>query len=209
MKRQSNMLLLSFGLLIGISLPSVAHAQDWAVKADYTESCSCNPACPCIFGSPSTLGFCKGNGLVEIKEGHYGDTRLDGLAVAVTFRMGEWEKYYVSEKATDAQVAAAGKLMEAFFKSPKSKVLSIEKTPITIERSDGRIMFSTPVSKVEIEVMKGRDGKPIKIENLPDFPDYTQYKSITNSFKSDKKDTAFSYSGTNGLTAKMEASSHK
>jgi hypothetical protein len=209
MKRQSSIWLLGFGLLIGISLPTVAHAQDWAIKADYTESCSCNPACPCIFGSPSTLGFCKGNGLVEIKEGHYGDTRLDGLAVAVTFRMGEWEKYYVSDKATDAQVAAAGKLMEAFYKSPNSKVLSIEKTPITIERKEGRIMFSTPVSKVEIEVMKGRGGKPIKIENLSDFPDYVQYKSITNSYKSDKKDMEFSYSGTNGLTSKMEASSHK
>jgi hypothetical protein len=209
MKRQPCVWLLGFGLLIGVFFPSVARAQDWAVKADYTESCSCNPACPCVFGSPSTLGFCKGNGLVEIKEGHYGDTRLDGLAIAVTFRMGEWEKYYVSDKATDAQVAAAGKLMEAFFKSPNSKVLSIEKTPITIERTGGRIMFSTPVSKVEIEVMKGRNGKPIKIENLSDFPDYTQYKSITNSYKSDKKDMEFSYSGTNGLTAKLEGSSHK
>lgn len=209
MIRQTKVWLLGLGLLVGISLPFVAHAQDWAVKADYTESCSCNPACPCIFGSPATLGFCKGNGLIEIKEGYYGDTRLDGLAVAVTFRMGEWEKYYVSDKATDAQVVAAGKLLEAFFKSPNAKVLSIEKTPITIERTEGKILFSTPVSRVEIEVMKGRDGKPIKIENLTDFPDYTQYKSTINSYKSDKKDMDFSYSGTNGLTAKMEGSSHK
>jgi len=147
--------------------------------------------------------------LVEIKEGHYGDTRLDGIAVAVTFRMGEWERYYVSDQATDAQVAAAGKLMEAFYKSPTSKVLSIEKAPVSIKRTEGRIMFSTPVSKVEIEVMKGREGKPITIQNLPDFPDYVQYKSITNLYKSDKKDMEFSYSGTNGLTSKMEASSHK
>jgi hypothetical protein len=147
--------------------------------------------------------------LIEIKEGYYGDTHLDGLEVATTFSMGKWEKYYVSDKATDAQVAAVGKLVEAFFKSPKAKVLSIEKTPITIERTEGRIMFSTPVSKVEIEVMKGQDGKPIKIENLQYFPDYTQYKSITNSYKSNKKGMAFSYSGTNGLTAKMEGSSGK
>ena len=48
-------------------------ANEWAIHADYTESCSCNPSCPCVFGSPSTHGFCEGNNLIQVKKGHYGD----------------------------------------------------------------------------------------------------------------------------------------
>jgi hypothetical protein len=47
-----------FFFIMGIMAASVS-AQDWAINADYTESCSCNPACPCLFGSPSTLGYCE------------------------------------------------------------------------------------------------------------------------------------------------------
>ena len=89
------------------------------------------------------------------------------------------------------------------------KVLSTEKVPISIERSETKVKFSVPASTVEIEIMKGRDGKPIQIRNLPAarLVDYTQYKSITNSHKS--KDKEFSYAGTNGLTSKVDTSSKK
>lgn len=212
MQKQTIICVLAFGLFPIIA--SSSQGQQWAIKADYTESCNCNPVCPCNFGSSPTLGFCNGNGLIEIKKGHYGDVQLDGIALAVTFRMGEWEEYYVSEHATDEQVKATEQLMMAFFKSeffktPTSKVLSFKRAPVSVERTADKIKFSTPASEVEIEMMKGTDGKPIKIQNLPDFADYTQYKSITNSHRSENEDLAFSYSGTNGLTSKMEARSKK
>ena len=50
--------------------------------------------------------------MVEIKEGHYGDVRLDGISVVTTFRFGEWVKLYVSENATDEQAKAAAQLMK-------------------------------------------------------------------------------------------------
>jgi hypothetical protein len=196
---------------MGIMAASVG-AQDWAINADYTESCSCKPACPCLFGSPSTFGYCEGGNLIEIKEGHYGGVSLDGITVVTAFSLGKWLKVYVNENATDEQVNAAIELLKleptfGFIYSGKSEILSVQKAPVSIEKTSTKVKFSVPASMVEIEMMKGRDGKPIKIQNLslPFMNDHTQYKSIVVSHKSDDK--AFSHSGSNGLTANIKASS--
>ncbi len=209
MKNQITIWVLVF-FIMGIMAASVA-AQDWAIKADYTESCSCNPACPCLFGSPSTLGYCEGSSLIEIKEGHYGDDRLDGISVVTAFSLGKWIKIYVSENATDKQAKAAVELIKldqtfGLLFSGDTKILSQEQVPVSIEKTSTNVKFSVPASMVEIEMMKGRDGKPIKIQNLPVpyMNDHTQYKSITVSHKSEDKE--FKHSGTNGLTAKIETS---
>jgi len=198
---------------IGIMATSAA-AQDWAIKADYTESCSCNPACPCYFGSPSTHGYCEGNNLIEIKEGHYGGVRLDGISVVTAFSLGKWLKIYINENATDEQAKALLELLkleQTFGRiySGKSEILSQEKAPISIEKTSAKVKFSVPASMVKIEMMKGRDGKPIKIQNLsqPWMDDHTQYKSISVTHKSEDKE--FKHSGTNGLTASINVSSKK
>ncbi len=202
-------------LALMAAMVTSAWAQEWAIKADFTDSCSCNPACPCVFGSPPTLGYCDDVGLVEIKQGNYGDVSLDGISLVFTSRFGEWVKFSINKDATDEQAKAAAKLMAAIgFKPSGTKVLLIEKVPISIERTEDRIKFSIPSTTVEIEMMKGLNGKPIKIQNisaqnvpLPLLIDHTQYKSITLSH--DSKDKKFSYSGTNGLTARLEATSKK
>lgn len=208
MKKQIVITMLALGIIATMALS--AGAQQWAIKGDRVKSCSCNAACPCPFGSSPTLGHCDSVELVEIKEGYYGDVRLDGISVVNTHRFKEWVKYYVSENATDEQVKAVEPLMAVVLEHPaKEKVLSTEKVPVSIERTATKVKFSVPASTVEIEIMKGRDGKPIKIQNLPGSYniDYTQYKSITLSHHS--KDKEFSYSGTNGATSKIEAMSKK
>lgn len=189
-------------------------AQDWAIKADYTESCSCNPACPCLFGSPPTHAYCEGNNLIEIKEDHYGGVRLDGISVVTAFSLGKWLKIYINENATDEQAKAVLELLKlkqtfGLLYSGKSEILSQEKAPISIEKTSTKVKFTVPASVVEIEMMNGRGRKPIKIQNLslPFMDDHTQYKSITVSHKSEDKE--FKHSGTNGLTASINASSTK
>ena len=62
------------GALIALA-PVLATSQatpEWVLKADYVDACSCDLACPCLFGGSPTHGYCKGASLVEIKEGHYG-----------------------------------------------------------------------------------------------------------------------------------------
>jgi len=194
-------------------LSEVGLRQDraWSIKADYTDACSCQPTCPCLFGSAPTLGHCEGITLVEIESGHYEEVRLDGVKVLAVYRGGDWIKFYVTDEADKAQTEAAVKLLptfEQFFAS--DNVLEVKNVPISVERGAERMRISTPNTTAEIEVMKGKNGKPIKIENLPspDFPappylDHTQYRTITLKHRAEDKE--FEYSGTNSFTARIEA----
>jgi hypothetical protein len=183
----------------------------WSIKADYTDACSCQPSCPCLFGSAPTLGHCEGVTLVEIESGHYGEVGLDGVKVLAVYRGGNWIKFYVTDEADEAQTEAAVKLLptfEDFFAI--ENVLEVKNVPLSVERSAERMKISTPNTTAEIEVMKGKNGKPIKIENLPSpgfpappFLDHTQYRSII--IKHEGEDKQFEYSGTNGFTARIEA----
>lgn len=208
MRKQFLTWTLAIVLLALMSAP--VGAEEWAIKADVSESCSCNPTCPCVFGSPPTLGHCDAVGLAEIEKGHYGDVVLDGISFVYTTRFGKWMKYTVSEEATDKQADAVGKLFGAAYGMGKVEVLSSVKGHLTIEKTDGNVKFSAPGSTVEIEIVRGSNGQPIVIDNLPaegvPFPhlnEYTQHKSVT--LKHDSEDKEFSYSGTNGFTANIDA----
>ena len=63
---------------------------DWAMNATIIDGCSCRLLCPCIFGSPATVGSaathehrghrsCHFNQAFRVNKGHYGEVRLDGL----------------------------------------------------------------------------------------------------------------------------------
>lgn len=53
---------------------------DWRIKGDWWDLCSCAIGCPCIFSSNPTQGFCDGALSWLIREGNYGEVKLDGLA---------------------------------------------------------------------------------------------------------------------------------
>ena len=84
--------------LVATLLVAGVHAQalpregsvDWAMNATIIDGCSCRMLCPCIFGSPATVGSaathehsghrsCFFNMAVRVNKGHYGVVRLDGL----------------------------------------------------------------------------------------------------------------------------------
>ncbi len=206
MKKEITILMLAFAVITFMAGSAVA--QEWAINGSYTESCSCNPACPCHFGSAPTLDHCRGIGLFEIEKGHYGDVNLDGVSIVAALDIGKWVKYYVNDGASDEQAKAAGPIFAKMFGLPPGmEVLSTQIVPITVERTATMVKFSVPDSKVEIELIKGLNDKPIKIVNLPiaHLKDYTQYKSTILDHKGEKK---FSYSGTNGLTSKVDMSSN-
>jgi hypothetical protein len=186
---------------------NVEAAPDWSIKADVAESCSCNPVCPCLFGSPATAMPCEGSRLIDIETGHYNGVQLDGIPVVATFSMGKWVKYYVGEKASDEQVEAVVELLRASQGFSEWKTLSAEKVPVTIERGDGRLKFAAATSTVEIEAMKGADGGPVTIANMP-VPfllDYTQHVSVVNRHEAD--DATWEYSKTNGFTSRIDSGS--
>jgi len=193
--------------LVAVAAPPRAAAPDWHLTATVAESCSCTVSCPCNFGGEPTKNPCEGNRLIAIKAGHYEDVDLAGVSFLVTFTMRSWSKIYVSDKVSDRQMAAVEALLPIAFAGFHRGMLSFTKAPITMDITERRVRFSGPESSVDMDVLSGFGGKPVKVMNLPSaaFQDYTQYKSVSHKHASDK--TTFSYSGTNGFTSTMDVGS--
>lgn len=197
--------------LLDQMIPPSARAQtaapNWNVTALVAESCSCAVSCPCNFGSEPTRMPCHGNRLISMKSAHYGDVDLGGVAFLVTFSMREWSKIYVSDRITDRQMAAFKSLLPAAFAGFYKGMRSLDKAPLSIEITENRVKYSAPESSVDMEVMRGHDGKPVKILNLPNpaYQDYTQYRSVV--LRHESADQRFNYSGTTGFTSTMDVGS--
>src|SRR5256885_3413359 len=172
--------------LVAMTAPPRAAEPRWHVTATVAESCSCTVSCPCNFGGEPTKNPCEGNRLIAIKSGNYEDVDLSGVSFLVTFTMGSWSKIYVSDKVSDRQTAAVESLLPIAFAGFHRGMLSFTKALITMEITEKRVMFSSPESSVDMEAMKGIDGKNVKIMNLPNaaYQDYTQFKSIAHTHAS-------------------------
>ena len=78
--------------ILSVQAPTLAKpgSADWAMNATIIDGCSCQMLCPCIFGSPATVGSaathqhggtrsCYFNMAVRVNKGNYGTVSLDGL----------------------------------------------------------------------------------------------------------------------------------
>ena len=54
---------------------------NWRVVGDWFDVCKCTIPCPCTFAQAPTYGDCDVIFASHVREGHYGDVRLDGLNV--------------------------------------------------------------------------------------------------------------------------------
>ena len=54
----------------------------WEIHGMEFGNCNCSYGCPCQFSALPTHGDCRAIGFFRIDEGHFGDTRLDGLNMA-------------------------------------------------------------------------------------------------------------------------------
>jgi len=61
-------------------------ADQWKIRGVEYGNCNCDHGCPCQFGSPTTHGNCEAvvGGIIE--EGHFNDTKLDGLKWAMLLK---------------------------------------------------------------------------------------------------------------------------
>jgi hypothetical protein len=189
--------------------PSKAQGPDWNIVATVAESCSCTVACPCNFGGRPNRTPCEGNRLISIKSGQYQGVDLGGVAFIVTFNMGSWSKVYVSDRVSEPQMKAVEALMPIAFAGFHKGMLSFTRAPITMEIGESRVRFSGPESSVEMDVMRGFNGQPVKILNLPSpaYQDYTQYRSTSHQHNSTEHN--FAHSGTNGFTSTMNVGSKR
>ncbi len=128
-----------------VTLCSAAESQartHWKVTGELEEACSCRAACPCWFKSLPSRMTCDGAQIIFIEKGHYGNTPLDGLAVAQFVQsperksmfesFGSWnlECIYLDSKADENQRQALRELAAHFFPSG-GKTHEFRTVPIT------------------------------------------------------------------------------
>lgn len=56
---------------------------EWTIKGREFVHCNCAYGCPCQFNALPTHGKCEAVAAIEIEEGRHGETRLDGLRIAM------------------------------------------------------------------------------------------------------------------------------
>jgi hypothetical protein len=70
-------------------MATLQEIPNWNMKADYAEACNCDYGCPCNFNGFPSNGFCRALVGYHIREGLYGDTKLDGLDIVNAY---SWPK---------------------------------------------------------------------------------------------------------------------
>ena len=132
-------------------------SDQWTIRGTQFANCNCAWGCPCQFNSPTTHGHCEAIEAGCIEEGHFNDTRLDGLNYVMLVQWpGEIaegngkEQIIIDERADDAQREALRKILHGestapgathfyVFNSTMSEILETLYAPIDIEIDvDGR-----------------------------------------------------------------------
>ena len=93
-------------------------ATSWRMQGDIKEVCNCNVTCPCNFGGDPTQGYCEAVLGFRIRDGNYGDTRLDDRNFVLYLRMpgkvfdGGWTLgAYLDQRANEGQMQALGAIL--------------------------------------------------------------------------------------------------
>ena len=90
----------------------------WEIRGFEYVNCNCNYGCPCQFNAPTTHGYCEAISGVQVVEGYFNETRLDGLRGAMILRWpGEIaegngrQQLIIDERADASQREAMRKIM--------------------------------------------------------------------------------------------------
>lgn len=212
------MLRRDFGKLIGavaaapILAPANALAREtsraprrrWELRADIAECCTCDIPCSCNFGRPESV--CQGTRLIRIREGQLEGADLAGIDFVVTFFMGRWTRIYMDETMGAARMATLQRLLPVAFGGFDRIAQVRVAAPITIREGEGTFRFEVPESTVEMKLLPGLGGVPIRVTGLPNpaYHDYVQYESVVHAHTG--PDMQWSRSGTNGFRSVMRVS---
>lgn len=172
----------SFLLIAILLISGCVFADSWRISGDLSEACTCDVPCACNFGqAPAPHAFCWALASLEIEQGHYGKTKLDGLKLA-TASAKNGTVWYVSNSATPEQVKALemitkqirGKLMDYYrgvdpkiLEDPQFKDLGLKKINIVQDMTaNSHSIRLGELGGFQSDYLIGIDGKtPIKMMN--------------------------------------------
>jgi hypothetical protein len=150
----------------------------WKVTGTYNEACAAEGHCPYYFGR-DVEGGCRYFMVFRIEEGKVNDVDLSGVTViyngdilypkfADFMEHGSEGGVYVSDNVTEEQRKVLDTLvttnMGALF---MKKIFEVKYVQMDIEKTDDTFNVKMPFGEMNQQQMKGLDGGPIRIENVP------------------------------------------
>ena len=187
-------------------------ADQWMVRGVEYGNCNCAYGCPCQFNSPTTNGNCEAVVSGHIEEGHFGDTKLDGLNWALLLWWpGEIaagngrQQAIIDERADDDQREALRKILHGdatapgathffVYNSTMSEVLDPIYAPIELE-----IDVDARSARLNVPGLVESRGTPIINTNTGD--EHRARINLPNGFEYTVAEMA---SGTTKATAGIE-----
>jgi hypothetical protein len=161
-------------------------AERWSLRGEYMESCNCDYLCPCIYTNPqgpATYDHCTAVMVFRIDEGHFGETKLDGLKFALIIRSGKvmadgnWIfASVVDEQANEVQRSALATIVGGEAGGPPAVIRQnlvgdfrgVEFKPIEvyIEALDRSVSIPDVLAfEIEGVASRNRSGEPFYIDN--------------------------------------------
>jgi hypothetical protein len=202
----------------------MATQQQWWMRGDVMEACSCTTTCPCNFGSVPTERPCGAVIGWRIEEGSYGNTRLDGLNIVLYLRIpgyafdGGWTTgAYFDARASREQMEGLETIFSgraggwpAALSGLITKQLPPKQAPITYEHRNGDCDITVPgLLEVSTErVSNPMPGQPPLDPKVMDLavPFYTGKAAVRRSriLRLTDPEMSFEYSGRSSLIGRFE-----
>ena len=148
---------------------------DWEFKAREFANCNCNYGCPCQFNAPPTYGNCQAIVGFQIDQGHFGDTRLDGLRAIYTgswpgpIHQGEGEiQIIIDERADEAQREALRAILYGEETEPGTTMFNVFMAMTTTvydplyKKIDFEVDIDKRTAKLLVEGLIEGLGEPIR-----------------------------------------------
>jgi hypothetical protein len=167
----------------------MAEVPRWRISGDWFDVCKCGIPCPCTFAQAPTYGDCEGILAWHIRDGEFGDVRLDGLNVVAlgAFEGNIWEGetkavmgIFLDERADESQREALQTIFGGHaggwpgeFASMIGEVRGIEYAPIEFEIADDLAYWRAEVpgkAEARAEALTGPTAPPdarVQLHNAP------------------------------------------
>ena len=132
----------------------------WEFKGRELVNCTCEYGCNCQFNALPDKGHCHAVAAMVIDEGHFGETRLDGLKIAAIFKWpgpiheGNGEAIaFVDRHAGDAQRQALLQIMTGQETDPFATMFAVYASTVTV-------MHEPVFTDIDVDIdVDGRTGR--------------------------------------------------
>lgn len=182
---------------------------EWVIKGQEFVHCSCAYGCPCQFNALPTHGSCEAVAVIEIEEGHHGDTPLSGLRFAAilawpgAIHEGHGQVVpIIDERANEAQRDAIVRIMSGLDTVPGATFLQVFATTYETvhEPVFTRIDFDLDIDKrsAKLTVPGYIDARGEPILNPVSGEEHRARINLPNGFEYDIAEVGRGWASTRG-----------